>query len=184
LTTHSLRGGGSSLSQQSFLHLLIQDPILHPTPTPLIIFIHCSFKSAMTDDASRLFELSDIQLLTYFDHSYPQQRPWQICTLRSQMHSSLISALHRQRSNPASWQADPERPTNGGPNGWPFVETSTLIPASTTDRTPFRTSKFSRIGTALQPGDPPANPFDLKQLLKPLDSWDRRTKTWGPKTSD
>jgi hypothetical protein len=140
--------------------------------------------NTMADDASRLFELTDVQLLTYFDLSFPQRKPWQRCTLRSQMHSSLISAMHRQRSEPALWQAAPVKQTNGGPNGWPSVPTSMWIPTSQTEKTPSRTSKFSRIGTELQLQDPPVNPFDLKQLLKPLDLWDKRTKVWGPKTSD
>jgi hypothetical protein len=49
--------------------------------------------NAMSDDCSRLWDLSNDQLLAYFNSSFPQSRPWRLCPLREKMHCSLISAL-------------------------------------------------------------------------------------------
>jgi hypothetical protein len=35
-------------------------------------------RNAMADDASRLFDLTDQQLLTYFNSTYPQETSWQL----------------------------------------------------------------------------------------------------------
>ena len=49
--------------------------------------------NSMADDASRLWHLTDDQLLTHFNTHYPQSEPWQMCQLNCEMHSQLISML-------------------------------------------------------------------------------------------
>ena len=58
--------------------------------------------NVMADDCSRFWHLSDQQLLTHFEFHYPQSKPWQLCQLRPNMRSLLISALHKQRPTPES----------------------------------------------------------------------------------
>jgi hypothetical protein len=66
--------------------------------------------NAMADTCSRLWYLSDDQLLAYFELTFPQNRPWQTCHLREPMLSALISALltsasrlELQNSVPKQW---------------------------------------------------------------------------------
>ena len=49
--------------------------------------------NVMADDCSRLWHLTDEQLLTHFNLHYPQSLPWQQCTLRPEMTSTILSAL-------------------------------------------------------------------------------------------
>ena len=53
----------------------------------------------MADELSRLWHLSDSQLLLHFELHYPQPQPWRIVHLRSAMRSSLISALQMKRGD-------------------------------------------------------------------------------------
>jgi hypothetical protein len=57
--------------------------------------------NAMVDDASRLWQLNDQDLLTHFNVHYPQHRSWQIYQPRPKIHSTVTSALHKKRSEPA-----------------------------------------------------------------------------------
>ena len=47
-----------------------------------------------------LWELTDEQLLAYFNSRYPQRQWWQLRHLRSKVHSALISSLRRERVPP------------------------------------------------------------------------------------
>ena len=47
----------------------------------------------IADDASRLQHMSEDALLTYFNSTYPQTKPWQICPLNSQLNSLISSIL-------------------------------------------------------------------------------------------
>ena len=53
----------------------------------------------MADDCSRLWHLSDQDLLTHFNTVYPQTEPWRLVHLRPEMHSMLISALVKKRAH-------------------------------------------------------------------------------------
>ena len=57
----------------------------------------------MADDCSRLWKLSDSQLLHYFNLKYTQELPWTLCPLRPEIHSSPISALIMKRAEPQSF---------------------------------------------------------------------------------
>jgi hypothetical protein len=56
--------------------------------------------NAMADACSRLWHLSDSQLLAHFALHYPQSRPWTLCHLRKPMRCALISALSMNASGP------------------------------------------------------------------------------------
>jgi len=47
----------------------------------------------MADDCSRLWHLSDSDLVAYFNATYPQREPWQICLLDPTAGTALPSAL-------------------------------------------------------------------------------------------
>jgi hypothetical protein len=58
--------------------------------------------NVMADDLSRRWDLSDSQLLLYFNSCYPQALPWKLCYLRPAMNSSAMLSLSMRRCNPAS----------------------------------------------------------------------------------
>ena len=53
--------------------------------------------NGMADDCSRLWHLSDEELVSYFDAHYPQPQPWRICHLNSATASAIHSALRCER---------------------------------------------------------------------------------------
>jgi hypothetical protein len=59
--------------------------------------------NAMADFISRHFDLTEPELLTYFNTHFPQDMPWHLCHLPPAMHSALISVLWRQMPDTASW---------------------------------------------------------------------------------
>ena len=47
----------------------------------------------MADDCSRLWNLSDDELLAHFNTVYPQKKPWRLCQLPAEMASAIEAAL-------------------------------------------------------------------------------------------
>jgi hypothetical protein len=47
----------------------------------------------LSDQCSRHFHLTDSQLIAHFNSSFPQTMPWQVCPVRNETLSALISAL-------------------------------------------------------------------------------------------
>jgi hypothetical protein len=83
--------------------------------------------NAMSDDCSRLWALTDNQLLDHFNSSFPQSRPWRLCQLRRQTRFSLISALLMTASKPESPLNEPKQWKTIGCDGmrsaWSLVST-------------------------------------------------------------
>ena len=66
----------------------------------------------MADDASRLWNLSDDELLTHFNSTYPQSKPWRLCRLNPETASAIRSALLcERRSLPEAMSGQPSGPT-------------------------------------------------------------------------
>ena len=111
-------------------------------------------QNRMADDCSRLWYLTNPQLLQYFNTHYPQARPWRMYRLRQEMHSSLISALRSKRSSPASWLNVP-KPTrkSGEKSGDLSARSSAKTSSSPTSRTQYRYCKSSsdEFGTDASP---------------------------------
>ena len=97
--------------------------------------------NSMADDASRLWHLSDLDLLSHFNLVYSQALPWTICHLRPNMHSALTMALLCKRSTPASFLPDPNHAPLPGFSGLSIVPSTPLTPHSPIWPTPFPTSK-------------------------------------------
>jgi hypothetical protein len=75
----------------------------------------------MADDASRKWELTDSQLLAYFNHHYPQDLPWKLVHPWPEMISSLTSTLLKQREMLMSVLNTPPTRTVTGAYGKPSV---------------------------------------------------------------
>ena len=51
----------------------------------------------MADDCSRLWHLSDDELLQHFNRTYPQSKPWRLCHLNERMAAAIHAALLCER---------------------------------------------------------------------------------------
>jgi hypothetical protein len=104
----------------------------------------------MADDCSRLWHLTDSQLVSYFNEKYPQRKPWRMCALRPEMNSALILALRSRRSSPESWKNVPRPTTESGvTSGNPTVATSASPPSSPASVTPSPSYKSFSAASAM-----------------------------------
>jgi hypothetical protein len=159
----------NSLHQRHFRYLAKPDYI----PGPL---------NLMADDLSRLWHLTDSQLLSYFNIKYPQDQPWQTATLRPAMLSSLTSALQKQRVDPASLlNAQPKKMVIGA-SGSATAKPLVLAPTSKKSQTSFLFSKFLRSDSEKAPSLPPGNPSQLGAWRTTYAPSVRRSPAWGPRT--
>ncbi|KAI2491969.1 hypothetical protein MHU86_22589 [Fragilaria crotonensis] len=71
--------------------------------------------NVMADDASRRWDLSDADLLTYFNSHYPQASPWRLCALQHDTDLALLGALFRQQ--PTHGSHDSASPLPAPPHG-------------------------------------------------------------------
>ena len=138
--------------------------------------------NAMADDCSRLWKLSDAELLTHFNSFYPQAASWQLCRLRRPMNSALISALSRKRSAPASFLAVPQPPITIGRSGWSLPLPLASTPVSNTLQTRSPSSRFLQLDTAMVALPPATTPFALAQWKTPSVASARCSPAWGPVT--
>ena len=138
--------------------------------------------NVMADDASRLFHLSDDQLLTHFHLHYPQNKPWVMLTLRPEMLSALTSALLCKRSPPALYLPDPVPAQLPGFAGPPIVAFSASIPPAATSGIHFSSSKHLPKVTATAQSRPVVSLYDLAPWKAPSGPSARRWPSWGPLT--
>ena len=136
----------------------------------------------MADDCSRLWHLSDDELLTHFNLTYPQDEPWRLVQLRPSMHSCLISALRKERASKALLLNEPAPKTLIGESGKLSVPPSASISTSGRSNRSFLFSKFSRTDYDSASSAPAVS---LSTLAPYVTSWrqsGRRYPAWGPKT--
>jgi hypothetical protein len=138
--------------------------------------------NAMADDASRLWHMNNGALLTHFNATYPQHRSWQLYHPRPEMTSAVICALHRKRSQPASFLAEPKQPTTIGVTGSTFASRSMWTHTSKTFKTPSHSSKSTANATESEPLRPVASLFDLEHSRTHYAPLARRSRLWGPQT--
>jgi len=146
---------------------------------------HISGKAnAMADDASRLFYMNDDEFLTHFAKHYPQEKPWQLCRLRPEMHSALTSCLFRKRADLQQALNEPTRRITPGKSGLPFAQKSVWTPywKGSKMRSPISRSLPSVI--AMDASLKMVSPSDLAQWKTPYAPSDRRWPAWGPWTND
>jgi hypothetical protein len=138
--------------------------------------------NVMADDLSRLWHLSDANLLTHFEFFYPQSEPWQLCHLRPDMHSSLISALHRQRPAPESLLTTVIGAIKPGTFGPVSANPSVKIQPFATSLTQSFSSKSLPLESETVVSHPVVNPSDMAPYLPRSVMWARRLPSWGPRT--
>jgi hypothetical protein len=138
--------------------------------------------NVMADDCSRLWHLDDQALLTHFSLRYPQSAPWQLCPLRPNMTSSLISALHKRRPSPASLLDTVIGAIKPGTFGLDSASNSAKTPPSARSPTPCISSKSSPSACATGDSLPVVSPSGMLPYLPRCATWARRSPTWGPRT--
>jgi hypothetical protein len=140
--------------------------------------------NAMADDASRLWQLTDAELLTHFNATYPQDRSWQLYRPRPAIHSAVTCALHKKRSLPASFLDVPKQQISIGSTGLPSASRSMWTHSSKTSKIPSLSSKSIFSATAREQSHPAVNQSDLAQWRTPYVPLAKRSRHWGPRTHD
>ena len=139
--------------------------------------------NVMADDASRRWDLTDMDLLSRFNALYPQASPWQMLPLHSSTNSDLIGALFRQRrrtvSPPNAFIPPPRRGHSGRLSAMASVWKPTPYPPI-----PFPSSKSLPSASARAPLPPAVGPSSLVPWKIPSVAWARRMPGWGPRTLD
>jgi hypothetical protein len=73
--------------------------------------------NVMADRCSRMFHLTDTELLSYFNSHFPQTMPWQLYQLRKETSSALISTLCRRKPKLALLLNEPRQRMRIGSSG-------------------------------------------------------------------
>lgn len=136
--------------------------------------------NSMADDCSRLWHLSDHDLLTHFNSTYPQNKPWRLCPLPSASLSSTISALQSKRPDPAFLRATSIPMTPVGTFGSVSATPSRMTPISNPSKT--LSSSYRSSPPVSATATSPATQWDMLKLLPALGQWGRRLPSWGPLT--
>jgi hypothetical protein len=138
-------------------------------------------RNAMADDASRLCDLTDQQLLTHFNSTYPQEQSWRLWTPPQGILSAVTTALHRKQSKQALYLRAPRPPMPIGTSGLNFASPWPSIPLWQTSKTPSVSSKSSLTDTAPAPLLPAKSRSDLEQWKMSYGALGKRSLVWGPK---
>lgn len=137
--------------------------------------------NVMADDASRRWDLNDVELLTYFNSTYPQNKPWQLSILRPEMHSALILALQCKRLPPAQFLPAPNTGMPPGFDGNSIVNNSVSTPCFQMWPTQSWSSKSLPLATVQEKLHPAVTLHDLGLWKQPFAQLGRRWPAWGPK---
>jgi hypothetical protein len=104
-------------------------------------------RNTMADDASRLLSLSDADLLTYFNSTYPQSKPWVLWTPPKPFLSAVTMALRRQTSPTELFLHVPQPLLDIGVPGAPSARGRAWTLPFKSSKTPSPSSKFSSADT-------------------------------------
>lgn len=134
-------------------------------------------------NASRLWHLTDTELLTHFNSRYPQLTPWRLRTLTPTMASALTGVLFKKQCDPVSLSSVvlPQIPLSVS-SGRPFVPSSASHPASPiVPRTASLFCNSLPTDTAQTLLSPAIAPCDLARWKTPYEVWGRRLPGWRPR---
>jgi hypothetical protein len=139
--------------------------------------------NAMADDCSRLWHLSDLELLTHFDRTYPQTASWRLVHPTPELLSSVTCALHRRRPELASFLQEPMPTTTLGSSGPASATISWSTRGLRTTASMQSFSYKSLPSATAQAKLPPVNGLSSLALWKaPSVPWVRPLRAWGPQT--
>jgi hypothetical protein len=134
--------------------------------------------NSMSDDASRLHDLTDSEFLAHFNSTYPQKASWKVWTPTPRILSAVTLSLHRKKPcDPALLLNVPPAPTATGNSGPISVTNWPLTPYS-----PTSSSKFLPSDTAPTPSLPRVSMSYLAPLKMPYGVLGRHSRVWGNPT--
>lgn len=139
-------------------------------------------RNNMADDASRLLDLSDTDLLVYFNTTYPQMLPWVLWTPTSHFLSAVTLALRRQTSPMELFLRGPPPPLPITPSGANFATPTEWILPFKSMPTPSPSSKSLPSATETAPLPPAVKRSELAQWKMPYAALAKRARLWGPAT--
>ena len=137
--------------------------------------------NTMADDCSRLWKMSDSQLVDYFNVNYPQAISWQLHHLRPAMHSALTLNLLKKRSKPEWYLPETRRPHELGGYGWRFAHPLTSTPSYRRWPTLSLSSRPLASAGEMDGSRPVASATELARLRMPSGLSARGFPAWGPK---
>ena len=174
------KGSATSLAARSYL---LRVNALHQRAHRYVARHHYipGIVNTMADDASRRWDLSDIELLSHFNLTFPQNASWQLQTLPSDMHTILTGALSRKRVALASLTNDRAPLPPPGSCGRPSVPAWESSPSARPERIRSLFSNCLPNDTGQAPLPPAAASSDLARWRTPYEPWARRTPGWGPR---
>ena len=138
--------------------------------------------NAMADDTSRLWNLSDSELLMHFNSSYPQLCSWTICQPTSSMISAMISRLCKRRLPLELFLHMPAQLKTIGRSGLCSAKPSDWIQPSLQSKILSPSFKFTcnDIGPATSP--PVTSQYKLEQWRTCYKLLAKCSLQWGPMT--
>lgn len=135
----------------------------------------------MADDASRLWQLTDDELLTHFDTRYPQESRWQLWTLVPDTNSTLIGALSKRPPDHEFLHSGPSPPVL--PDDCRPCSATPLTSIPTHSQPTLSPCSSSLPNTcAVVPSLPAIDLCGLATWRRSSARWARRTPGWGPLT--
>jgi hypothetical protein len=138
--------------------------------------------NTMADDASRLFHLSNIDFLAYFNQTYPQPLPWRLYTVNPRIYSSAISALQHRISPKELFLHEPAKPLPTGTNGSHTARNYPSILPFKGSKIQSLSSKSSPIGFATDTSTPLSAKSVAEPWRMPYAVLHKRSLQWGPRT--
>jgi hypothetical protein len=124
--------------------------------------------NVMSDDLSRLWDLSDTEIALHFSRLYPQAQPWVHCHLRPEMSSAVILALSSKRCDPASLLDAKSLPPLTGNAGAHSVNNMAWTPSSVKVPMQLPGSKYSLAEYETAGFPPPVTLSELERWRMPL----------------
>ena len=138
--------------------------------------------NAMADDCSRLWHLSDSQLLAHFNSHYPQATSWKMRQLRPEMNFALTSALLEKRPLPESFLPATVPLNERGLFGVRFAHPSMRTHSCRRWPTLSYSYNFSEFAGGTEESLPAASLTELARWRTPFGLSARSFPVWGPRT--
>ena len=138
--------------------------------------------NSMADDSSRLWNLSEKELIAHFNLTYSQVWSWKITALRPRMHSALISYLCKRISTKGLFPLEPEQKNVASGNGKSSSGRPTWTPSSIKYWTRSHFSEFLSAGLEAAYSITTGSQY-AHVLLRPNSGrLGRRSPTWVSRT--
>ena len=134
--------------------------------------------NVMADILSRRWDLTDSQIISLFNNSFPQGQPWQLCQLRSEMNLGVMQALWKKRCVLDFLAAATLPPLPMGKSGHPSVNNLAWRPTLPRLKIQSLGSRSSASEYAMAGFQPAENRLDLAKWQTPSYSLHRRTPCW------